>query len=90
MTHGPPGQDWTLVLQRTSPPRQQQAGRRLHRPRMSSSAAIAVTIPTWITSGSPRSSSGSRGPYPIAAGVEAYERHAATQTRRPMVEPASR
>ena len=91
MTHGPPGRGWTLVLRRQ--PARLVGGR----PEGGYTDVYELICGDCgddpdldYQQVSPKFQR-IRGPYPIAAGVEAYEQHAGQhETRRPMFEPASR
>ncbi len=91
ITHGPPGQDWTLVLRR-------QPGRVVGgRPEGGYTDAYELICcdcgddPELDYQQVSPEIQRIRGPYPIAAGVEAYEQHAGQhETRRPTFEPTSR
>ena len=90
MTHGPPGRDWTLVLRRQ--PARLVGGR----PEGGYTDAYELICcdcgddPELDYQQVSPQLQRIRGPYLIAAGVEAYEQHAGRhETRRPMFEPAS-
>jgi hypothetical protein len=89
-THDPPGQDWTLVLRR-------QPARAV-RGRPAGGYTDAYELICCDCGDDPDLDYQQvcpelqriRGPYPIAAGVEAYERHAGRhEARRSAFEPAS-
>ena len=91
ITHGPPGQDGMLVLRRQ--PARVGGGR----PEGGYTDAYELICrdcgddPELDYHQVSAEFQRIRGPYPIAAGVEAYEHHAGQhETRRPMFEPTSR
>jgi hypothetical protein len=91
ITHGPPGQDGMLVLRRQ--PARVGGGR----PEGGYTDAYEIICrdcgddPDLDYHQVSAEFQRIRGPYPIAAGVEAYEQHAGQhETRRPMSEPTSR